>query len=67
MNILLKPELSKVGNHGPYISWLLEISAHIQRNIFYLTCLRYLIRTRATPNRIFSYMREQNVLSYNLI
>ena len=36
------------------ILWWKEISAHVRSNIFYLICLRHLIRSRAVANRIFS-------------
>ena len=51
-----------------------EISAHIRINLYYLICLRHLIRPRAVTHEIFflqkdlfSFMREQHVLRYHLI
>ena len=48
--------------------------AHLRRNLYYSTCLRLLISSRAVTNLIFfirkdlfSFMREQHVMSYHLI
>ena len=48
-----------------------EIGGHVRSNLFYLTCLRHLIKSRAVTNRIFcpkdlfSFMRAQYGLSYH--
>ena len=45
----------------------LELGVHVRINLYYLICLRHLIRHLIRTEKLFSYMRVQHDLSYHLI